>query len=142
MPDFHFAGLGREELPSVGPCLLQKMMGGPWNRCFRDVGEETVYHLSQQGADPKAGKQKGQKDTMPSGEGRSGSVPQGGPGTQKRVGRLELKKEEREEWEYGTGRAFCKHHDAPGYCVCVCVHTQGCINTFPLKERPLSSSHF
>lgn len=78
--------------------------------------------LSQQGAEPKAGKQKGQKDTMPSGEGRSGSVPQGGPGTQKRAGRLELKKEEREEWEYGTGRAFCKHHDAPGYCVCVCTH--------------------
>ena len=29
IPGFHFAGLGREELPSAGPHLLQKMMVVP-----------------------------------------------------------------------------------------------------------------
>lgn len=80
---------------------------------------------------------------MPSGEGRSRGVPWGGPGTQKRVGHLELEKEEREEWEHGTGRAFCKHHDAPGSWVCVCVcechaHTHTGVYKYIPSERKTS----
>lgn len=111
--------------------------------------EETLYRTSQQRAaadrDSRQGHfilgkeiQKGQEDAKPSGVSRSGSVAPGVGKPEKR--RMPGAREGRDgSLVRGSGREFSVLHYVPGRVVHVCVHAQACINTFPPKERPLSS---